>query len=116
MGELRIRAGDYLPNGQGGMEKAHEREALLERVLFRLKARRGGFALMPELGSRLYLLAREKPSAQESAAMSYVAEALAEESVTVERVKLVRQEGGRAALTVWLEWRGERLAVETEIG
>lgn len=59
--ELRLEQGDYVPNGAGGFQRLEGAEALLQRVLFRLTARRGQFPFLPELGSRLYQLGREKP-------------------------------------------------------
>ena len=74
--ELRLEQGDYVPNGAGGFQRLEGAEALLQRVLFRLTARRGQFPFLPELGSRLYQLGREKPSAREALALQYVTEAL----------------------------------------
>ena len=54
--ELRLEQGDYVPNGAGGFQRLEGAEALLQRVLFRLTARRGQFPFLPELGSRLYAL------------------------------------------------------------
>ena len=77
--ELRLEQGDYVPNGAGGFQRLEGAEALLQRVLFRLTARRGQFPFLPELGSRLYQLGREKPSAREALALQYVTEALVQE-------------------------------------
>ena len=61
---------------------------------------------MPELGSRLYLVLREKPAARQALAEQYVAEALAGESgLRVTEVSLA-QEGDRGLLTVRLDWQG----------
>ena len=59
--ETKISNGDYVSDGLGGVERCKGTDALLERVLFRLTARRGQFPPLPELGSRLYLLSREPP-------------------------------------------------------
>lgn len=61
--ELKIRNGDYIADGIGGERRADGAEALLERALFRLSVRRGSFPFLPELGSELYRLGHEKPSA-----------------------------------------------------
>ena len=58
--ELMLRDGDYVPDGAGGLRTVEGADALLQQVLFRLQARRGGLPFLPELGSRLYLLTREK--------------------------------------------------------
>ena len=52
--ELKLINGDYVPDGMGGVVRCAGADALLERVLFRLTARRGQFPLLPDLGSRLY--------------------------------------------------------------
>ena len=76
--EPRIQNGDYIPDGLGGVVRSQGADALLERVLFRLTARRGGLPPLPQLGSRLYLLGREPAAQRLSAARQYVAEALAQ--------------------------------------
>ena len=113
--EPRIKNGDYIPDGLGGVVRCEGAEALLERVLFRLIARRGGLPFLPRLGSRLYLLSRE-PSAQRlSAAQQYVAEALAEEPVSVTDVALVPLGDGQAQMTVWLDYQGDQLSVSLAV-
>lgn len=73
-----LRNGDYCPDGMGGFRQAWGGEEVLERVLFQLTARRGSFPLLPQVGSRLYLLGREKPAARGTVGAGYAAEALAE--------------------------------------
>lgn len=70
-----MRDGDYLPDGKGGFCRAEGRAELLQRVLWKLTARRGQFPFLPRLGSRLYTLTREKPSAWVPLARQYAAEA-----------------------------------------
>ena len=60
---LLLRGGDYVPDEMGGLRTVEGAEEVLQRVLFQLQARRGSFPFLPELGSRLYLLPREKPGA-----------------------------------------------------
>ena len=43
---LSLREGDYVPDGTGGLRRTGGQEALLERVLFRLTARRGSFPFL----------------------------------------------------------------------
>ena len=64
MTAAKLRNGDYVPDGVGGFASASGAEAVLERVYFLLTARRGKFPLLPEVGSRLYRIFREKPSAR----------------------------------------------------
>ena len=54
--ELELRNGDYAADGVGGLRRVRGREALLQRVLFRLTARRGAFPFWETLGSRLWAL------------------------------------------------------------
>lgn len=113
---LSLRNGDYVPDGRGGLRRAEGREALLERVLFRLTARRGMFPFLPELGSRLWQLGQLPAVQRRSAAEQYVAEALAAEpDIEVDRVTIEESGGGRAAVTAELTWRGEALRVTAEI-
>ncbi len=109
--ELKLVSGDYVPDGGGGLCRLDGAEELLARVLFRLTARRGALPFLPELGSRLYLLPREKPSARQALAAQYTAEALQEErGLKVTGVELTGQ-GEEGRLTVRLEWQGEPLSV-----
>ena len=108
--ELMLRGGDYVPDGRGGFLRAEGADGLLQRVLWKLTVRRGSFPLLPDLGSRLYLLTREKPGARGALARQYVAEALAGEALAIDGVAL---EGER--LRVDLTWRGESLSAEVEL-
>ena len=106
--EPRIQNGDYIPDGLGGVVRSQGADALLERVLFRLTARRGGLPPLPQLG--------RDPAAQRlSAARQYVAEALAEEAVTVTDIALAPAEQDRTRLTVQLEYQGTDLSVSLVI-
>lgn len=112
---LVIRDGDYVPDGAGGLKRAEGREALLERVLFRLTARRGQFPFLEDLGSRLWQLGRVGAAGRQAAAEQYVAEALADEpGLAVEAVTLTREEE-RGFLTVELTYQGEALSVTLEV-
>ena len=98
-----LRNGDYCPDGMGGFRQAWGGEEVLERVLFQLTARRGSFPLLPQVGSRLYLLGREKPAARGTVGAGYAAEALA-----------TWDEGGQR-LHVELEWKGAPLMAEVPL-
>ncbi len=111
--ELTLKNGDYVPNGSGGMEGGEGAQEVLNRVLFRLTARRGGLSFLPGLGSRLYEVLREKPSARLSAARQYVAQALAEEDVTVTDVRLTDTERG-TEIAVFLLWKGQELRAQVQ--
>lgn len=113
--EWKLSGGDYVPDGTGGLTSLGGSGEVLARVLYRLAARRGALPFLPELGSRLYQLGREKPSSQETLAAQYVAEALREEpDLSVRSVELVPQ-GDGAELTVFLDWRGEELTVQMPV-
>lgn len=113
--ELELRDGDYVTDGAGGLRRVRGREALLQRVLFRLTAKRGTFPFWEELGSRLWALGRVPAVERQAAARQYVVEALAEEPVTVENVTLEQGRDGRAAVTAELRYQGETLPVTAEI-
>ena len=113
--ELKLKNGDYLPDGYGGMVRLEGEEALLQRVLFRLTARRGALPFLPALGSRLYQLGRERPAARPAAARQYVAEALAQEPVSVTEVMLRDAGGGRLEVAVFLESQGQTLQAAVTI-
>lgn len=113
--EWKLSQGDYVPDGVGGLTALNGGEEMLARALYRLTARRGALPFMPELGSRLYLLGREKPSARQALAAQYVTEALREEpDLSVRSVELV-QDGERGRLTVYLDWQGEELVAQLSI-
>lgn len=113
--ELELKNGDYLADGVGGLRRVQGREALLQRVLFRLTARRGSFPFWEELGSRLWALGRVSAPERQAAARQYVAEALSEEPVTVEDVTLEQNGDGAALVTAWLRYEGEPLPVTVTV-
>lgn len=113
--EWKLVDGDYVPDGMGGFTALGGGEEVLARVLYRLTARRGAMPFLPGLGSRLYQLGREKPSSRQALAAQYVAEALQEEpDLEVESVEL-RDGREEALLTVWLNWKGEKLTVQMPV-
>lgn len=113
--EWKLIQGDYVPDGTGGLTALSGGEEVLARALYRLTARRGALPFLPELGSRLYLLRRERPSARQALAAQYVAEALqAEPDLSVRSVELV-QDGETGLLTVFLDWQGETLTARLAV-
>lgn len=107
--EAKIHDGDYVPDGLGGIVRCQGEDALLERILFRLTARRGGLPPLPRLGSRLHLLAKEPAAQRLSAARQYVAEALADEPVSVTEVALSPDGQDRIRMKVVLDYEGTEL-------
>lgn len=110
---LRQRDGDYIPDGAGDFQRATGTEALLEQARFALCAHRGGFPLMPEVGSRLYLLERERASVREGLARAYAQEALNSLGLTVTQVKLTR--GDPMLLELSLTYGEEDLNLEVTV-
>lgn len=108
--ELMLRGGDYVPDGKGGFRRAEGSDDLLQRVLWKLTVRRGSFPLLPDLGSRLYLLGREKPGNRENLAKQYTAEALVGEELEIQDVTLTGD-----TLRLDLLWKGESLSAEVEL-
>ena len=110
--EWKLSAGDYVQDGTGGLTALSGSGEVLARALYRLTARRGALPFLPALGSRLYQLSRERPSAREALAAQYVAEALQEEpDLTARSVKLTPR-GEGTDLAVYLEWQGEGLTLQ----
>lgn len=110
--ELKLKNGDYVSDGAGGVKRLEGREALMQRVLFRLTARRGTFPFMETMGSRLWKLGKLPAAARPAAARQYVTEALAEEpGLAVTRVTLEAEN----RVTAELEYEGETLPVTVEV-
>ena len=107
-----LHNGDYVPDGCGGFEKRDGTQGILCEALFRLSVRRGSFPLLPELGSRLHLVGREKPSARNMAARQYAMEALEGLDVTVEDAVVTLMTDGVAQVKVTLSVSGETMDLE----
>ena len=113
--ELLLKNGDYVPDGKGGLTHVSGGEELLQRVLFKLTARRGGFPMLPGLGSRLYRLPAHKPGEWDMLARQYVSEALEEEEeLRVTEVTVTPLAGG-ARVEVMVDYQGETLALTLEV-
>lgn len=114
--ELMIKNRDYVSDGAGSLVRVSGKDELLQHVLFQLSARRGGFSPLPEVGSKLYLLWREKPSNRAAAAKKYVAEALrGEKELTVTDVSVALC-GDVMNVTAALRYEGEELALTVSMG
>lgn len=114
--ELKIRDGDYVA-GAGGMVSLTGDEAMLQRVLFRLTARRGSFPFLESMGSRLHTLGSVRRGQRAAAAKQFVAEALREETELTVTDVTYREDGGESLGTVRVElqYHGEDYTLETEI-
>ncbi len=112
---LLLKDRDYTADGNGGVAVVRDGEALVNEALFRLTARRGSFPFLPELGSRIYQLRREKPSAWDALARQFAVEALTGlDGVTVAGAA-VRRERDVLAVSVELLWQEARLPVAVQL-
>lgn len=111
---LRLVDRDYAAKA-GGLISDSGGEALLDEVLFRLAVRRGSFPFLPGLGSRMYLLRREKPSAWADLARQYAAEALADLTDLSVTGAAVTRQGENLTAAISLLWRGEELTVTADL-
>ena len=106
---LMLVNGDYVPQENG-------LQAVLQRMLMKLTARRGQFPFMENFGSRLWTLDRLRPAERQAAAEQYVLEALRDEpGLMVEQVTLA-ENGGKASLTVNAVKDECRLTAEVALG
>lgn len=113
--ELMLRGGDYVTDEMGSIRTVEGAEELLQRVLFKLSARRGGFPLLPELGSQLYRLSGVKPGQRPVLARQYVAEALADEEELEITDVILTEEEGLGRLKVLLLWNGASFTIEITV-
>ncbi|MEG1633340.1 MAG: hypothetical protein RR314_04740 [Oscillospiraceae bacterium] len=102
--ELALENGKYTASATGRLNTVEGERELCQRLVMKLSARRGGFAPLPDYGSRLHELLRSvKPSEREGAARQFAAEALADEpGVTVESAAVVDKGDGTAELSLAL--------------
>lgn len=115
MTELQMINGDFVPDGTGDFCRLEGSQALIQRILFKLTARRGALPFLPRLGSCLHTLAKEKKSARQTLCAQYVRQALEDEDVTVTGVTYSEQ-GDLAQVRVNVEWQGEPLEVSVQLG
>ena len=105
---------DYAAKGNG-LAAVSGKEAVLQRVLMKLMARRGQFPFLEDFGSRLWTLGQLSPVERQAAAEQYVAEALADEvGLKVDSVTLA-DSGGTAKLTVAATVEGTQLTAEVTL-
>lgn len=107
---LKLANGDYVKNEYHDLAAVSGAEEAAQRMLMKLSARRGGFALMPDYGSRLHTLGSVSKTRRESVARQFVAEALEGESVLVESLAL-SDEDDKLSIELGLRWSGQRLNI-----
>ncbi len=115
--ELKLTDGKYTLGAYKAPDELDELDELLQRVVMKLKVRRGSFLPLPDYGSRLYLLPRTKPTGRETAARQYVLEALADETeLDLATLELLQKAEGEAVLSLEFTYKGKyTISVETEI-
>ena len=115
--ELKLENGRYLPARFVGLERTGGTQELLQRVLMKLKARRGGFFPLPNYGSRLYTLGSVKAAMRETAAKQFVQEALADEpELFLDSLELAFGKEGEILIFADFTYNGEtKLSVNTRI-
>ena len=111
---MRMKNGDYIPDMMGDFQKTTEHDRVLSAALFLLTARRGRFAPLPEVGSRLYLLTKEKPSRQQSAAALYAQEALNPLGITVTKAVVTPEPQG-LRVEIHGEHKGKEIGLEATV-
>lgn len=113
--ENLLRNGDYVPDGFGAFTRTQELQELLQRALFRLQCRRGSFPFLPELGSRLYELGKEKPSVRDALARQYAAQALEGMELRVADASVTATADDHAGVRIELDYCGQKTSVEVTI-
>ena len=113
--ENQLIGGDYVPDGAGGFVRQTGSQALLSQALFHLSCRRGQFPLLPELGSLLYTLAREKPAGRAMAAQQYAQQALEPLGLEVRAAEVTAQKDGTLAVALHLRAGEENWDLEVVV-
>ena len=111
---LRLENGDYVKTAFHDLEQLTAAEEEAQRLLLRLRARRGGFALLPEYGSRLYMLPSKKPGDRVLCARQYIAEALNGENAVLEDLH-IREQGDSLLLEIELRCGDGQISITTEV-
>ena len=110
-----LSAGDYVPDGTGGFVRLTGVQEALQAALFRLQCRKGSFPLLPDLGSQLYRLGREKPSDRTTLARQFCVQALAGLPVTVADVTVGQDADGVLQVAVELQYQNQELTLEVAV-
>lgn len=114
--DIRLKNGEQVLDGRGLPETVRGEEALLQQALIRLTVRKGSFPQDPALGSRLHELRRSGVARLEQLALGYAQDALAPMTgVRVQEVLCRYDQGAdrlEMELTLWVEGKSRRLAVE----
>ena len=110
--ELKIRNGEYVFDGSSALQKVEGNEELIQRVLYKLTARRECFPFLPERGRELYRLGYSAGKERCGAAEQAVREALQDATdVELQSVMLADGPDNLHTLRVYLAYRGQALEV-----
>ena len=111
--EIKLNGGRYTAGKYSGLERVTGEEETAQRLSMKLTARRGGFAPLPEYGSRLYTLPLIKASERGSAARQFIAEALAGETDAALSDMSISEDKGVMTLARTFQTGQGAVAVET---
>lgn len=113
--ELKLHGGEYVKGSYHNLDSVSGTDEIGQRLAMKLRAVRGGFAILPEYGSRLHLLGSVKPSERVSAAREYAVQALSDENVAIEDIAVSENKDG-LVVDLRLRYGGEEFELTTEIG
>ncbi len=72
MAEWKLQDGDYVPDGMGSLCRVSGGEEVLQWVRFQLVMPQGKFPFLPQMGSELAKILREKSGTRQVLAQQYV--------------------------------------------
>lgn len=114
--DYRIENGDLVTKGHGDLQMVEGIEAKKQSMMIRLVVERGSFIYDEDLGSRLRLLYREKPSRIPEMADVYVREALeSEEDIEILRVEVKWLDKKKILILVHFIWNDIQDSLEVVI-
>ncbi|WP_353096285.1 DUF2634 domain-containing protein [Tissierella praeacuta] len=103
--DYKLENGDLARKGLGDLQMIDGIESKKQSMLTRLIVERGSFIYDEDLGSRLKLLYREKPSRIPAMADSYVREALEpEEDIEIKNVEVKWIDKKKILILVYFIW------------
>lgn len=114
--DYNLKDGDLVRKGLGDLQLVKGIEAKKQSMMIRLAIEKGSFIYDEDLGSRLKLLYREKPSQINSMADLYVREALEpEEDLEISNVEVRWLDKKRILILVYFIWNEISDVVEVVI-
>lgn len=114
--DYKMVNGDLVRKGIGDIQMVERIEAKKQSMMIRLVVERGSFIYDEDLGSRLKLLYKEKPSRIPEMADVYVREALEpEEDVEIIKVKVKWLDKKKILILVYFIWNEISDVVEVVI-